>query len=75
MSNEHVLRFELDDHDLYTSVFLCQYRSFFKRVWVAVKYVFGYKCKHGHWDCTMLRPEDADRLIGMLNDYKRLFGD
>ncbi len=71
MSDEHTLRFTLDDTELYTSVFLHQYRSFFKRVWIAIKYTFGYKCKDGHWDCTILKPEDCDRLIIMLQEYKR----
>jgi len=51
-SDEHVLRWSLVADPkwpaLYTSVFLCQYRNVFKRVWVAVKYVLGYKCRYGH---------------------------
>lgn len=77
ISDEHTLKFKLDAHDptdveLYTSVFLNQYRGFFSRLWVAIKYVFGYKCKYGHWDCTILRLEDADRLIALLQKYKQL---
>lgn len=76
-TDEHTLRFKLDTHDpndveLYTSVFLNQYRGFFKRLWIAVKYLFGYKCKYGHWDCTMIKLEDADRLIKLLESYERL---
>lgn len=76
-ADEHTLRFKLDAYDpkdveLYTSVFLNQYRGFFGRLWVAIKYLFGYKCKDGHWDCTMIRLEDADRLIALLENYKRL---
>lgn len=76
-ADEHTLRFKLDAYDpkdveLYTSVFLNHYRSFFKRLWVAIKYLFGYKCRDGHWDCTMLKLEDADRLIKLLEEYKRL---
>jgi len=74
MSNEHTLRFSLDafDTELYVSVFLNQHRSFFGKLWTAVKYIYGYKCKDGHWDCTMLKVEDADRLIALLQKYKRL---
>lgn len=76
-SEAHVLRFKLDTHDpddveLYTSVFLNQYRGFFHRLWIAVKYLFGYKCRHGHWDCTVLKVEDANRLISLLHKYKAL---
>lgn len=76
-TEEHTIRFKLDtdDTELYASVFLNQYRGFFGRLWIAIKYLFGYKCKYGHWDCTELRPEDADRLIALLQEYKRLSGE
>jgi len=77
MSDEHTIRFKLDVYDpddieLYTSVFLNQYRGFFGKLWIAVKYLFGYKCKYGHWDCTILKLEDVDRLITLLQKYKQL---
>jgi len=80
-SKEHILIFELEEYlydkdikyvELTTSVFLNNYRNIFKRIWVAVKYIFGYKCKYGQWDCTMIREEDADRLIHMLEEFKVL---
>lgn len=73
-TEEHTLRFKLDadDIELYTSVFLNQYHGFFGRLWIAIKYLFGYKCKHGHWDCTIIKLEDTDRLIELLESYKRL---
>lgn len=71
-SEAHTLRFQLDDDvELYTSVFLNQYRGFFGRLWIAIKYLFGYKCRYGHWDCTMLKLEDADRLIALFKNYQR----
>lgn len=67
-SDEHTLRFILsfddDDPCIYTSVFLRE-RQWWKRIWPAVKYVFGYKCRFGHWDCFELKPEDAQRLMWM----------
>ena len=71
-SDEHTLKFTLDDEDepyLVTSIFLNQYRSIFKRVWVAIKYIFGYTCKYGHWDCWELRPEDSKRLMALLEEH------
>ena len=66
-SSEHTLRFVYDDEDdeIYTQVFL-HAPSFFQRVWQAIKYVFGYKCKYGHWDCTLLKKEDIPKLIALL---------
>jgi hypothetical protein len=68
-SSEHTLRFAWDDEDnsIYTEVFLQHYRNFFQRMWVAVKYVFGYKCRYGHFDCFIMQAKDADRLKHMLN--------
>jgi hypothetical protein len=72
-SDEHTLKFSYDpeDNELYTTVFLNQYRNVFKRVWVALKYVFGYRCKYGDWDCFIMRPEDGERLAAMLDRFAR----
>lgn len=69
-SNEHTLRFvlSLDEEgpEIYTSVFLGSYPWGWKRLWTAIKYLFGYKCKYGHWGCFSMKPEDAFRLQGLL---------
>ncbi len=77
-SPEHTLRFNLnddpDDPQIYTSVFLSQYRSWYARVWIAIKYVFGYKCRYGHFDCFLMKPEDVPRfkrLLDRLEDLKK----
>jgi hypothetical protein len=71
-SDEHTLRFTLDKEDnlIYTSIFLNYPSSFLGRIWLALKYIFGYKCKCGHWDCWILRKEDAQRLKNMLNELE-----
>jgi hypothetical protein len=68
-SPEHTLRFCWDDKDneIYTEVFLNQYHNFFKRIWIALKYVFGYKCKYGQFDCFLMQPKDAQRLKSLLD--------
>lgn len=68
-SDEHTLKFSYDpdSDEIYTSVFLHQYRNVFKRTWVALKYVFGYQCKYGQWDCFIMQPEDASRLRLLLD--------
>lgn len=59
------------EDDFYVEVHLHQYRSFFKRLWVAVKYVFGYHCKYGHWDTTIFTKEDATKLKDFLEKYEQ----
>lgn len=66
-SDEHTLRFIYDKehNEVYLSIFLNNPR-FCKRIWLALKYVFGYKCKHGHWDNWLMHRGDASRLIYLL---------
>jgi len=68
-SAEHVIRFiyDPDTNDFYLEVQLTQYRNILKRIWVAIKYIFGYQCRYGHWDCWLLNPKDCDEIIKLLN--------
>jgi hypothetical protein len=68
-SDEHTLKFhwDADDNQLYTSVYLYHYRNIFKRIWIAIKYVFGYRSKYGHWDCFIMQLKDAERLRSLLD--------
>ncbi len=72
-SDEHTLKFTFDkeNKELYTSVFLFNYEPIWKRIWTAIKYVFGYKSKYGDWDSFSMRIEDADKLIGLLEEFKK----
>lgn len=54
---------------LYTEVQLRQYRRWYKRLWIAVKYFFGYQCRYGHWDCFSFERETAVQMRDMLNRY------
>jgi len=71
-SDEHVLRYTIDAEDrvIYTSVFLKHWQSWYVRVWIAIKYVFGYKCKYGHFDCTLMGPDQVRQLRKVIYDYE-----
>lgn len=71
--DEHVLRFTLDkeEKEIYTSIFLNQYRPWWGRLWLAIKYVFGYTSKYGHFDCTILRDVNINKLRMMLDELER----
>jgi hypothetical protein len=76
-SPEHTLRFMymppykyqngLEEGELYTEVYLQQYRNVFKRIWIALKYIFGYKCRYGHFDCTIIKKEDYQRFKRLID--------
>jgi hypothetical protein len=73
-SPEHTLRFWFDDDEdypfVYASVFLGSV-PWRRRVWLGIRYIFGYKCRYGHFDEFLLRPEDADRLIAVAEALKK----
>ena len=68
-SDEHTLKFvyDPDDGEVYTSTFIRHWRPWWKRVWVAMKYVFGYTSKYGHFDCTIIRFDDLERLQELIS--------
>ena len=73
-SNEHVLKVTfLDDDkgpDLYACVYLNQYHCFFQRIWLALKYICGYHCKDGHFDCFIMKVEDVGRMKELLCKFE-----
>ena len=62
-----------DDEDwndlLYFQVHLNQRYSFWKRLWIGIKYVFGYKCRFGAFDEILINKHDAKRLRTSLDDF------
>lgn len=76
-SPEHTLHIEYDP-DVDTIAFnmhLNQYRNIFKRIWTAIKYVFGYKCKYGHWDVFELKREDIPKFKEILESLEHIDGE
>jgi hypothetical protein len=73
-SQEHTLKYSInvEDKTIYTSVFLDQYQPWYGRAWTALKYLFGYKCKYGHFDCTLMGPEKIDQLKSLIKTYDEL---
>lgn len=71
-ADEHTLKFVVDKEwgQLHATIFLNDYNQWHKRVWNGIKYIFGHKCKYGHFDSWILRREDADRLKMVLNEIK-----
>lgn len=67
-SSEHTLKFIYDEEnkELYTEIYLGQYRNIVRRIFVAIKYVLGYKCKYGDFDCFMFKSSDVKKLQKLL---------
>lgn len=75
-SQEHTfgIQFDTVDKEVMFHVQLFQYRNVLQRMWVAVKYVFGYECKYGHWDTTMLNEEKFMDLYNLMGRYVHTAG-
>ena len=44
--------------------------SWWRRVIVATKYVFGFKSRFGPFDDILIKDEDIPRIESILNEYK-----
>lgn len=71
-SAEHQMIIHRDDTDYeaFCEIYLCNYDSFWKRLWYGLKYAFGYKCKYGAFDEIILDYRHADKLIELGNFLK-----
>ena len=72
-SAEHqlIVSWDNDDKEVYVRVHLANYDGFWRRLWHAVKYVFGYKSRYGAFDEVILRKEDADNLQKVVDHLRR----
>jgi hypothetical protein len=72
-SLEHQVSFwyEQDEGTLYVETHLVTHKNFFKRLWVGLKYAFGYKSRFGEWDEILLDPNSQKELYQWLQSkYK-----
>ncbi len=63
-SAEHQIIFRKMDDDnefVYGSIHLSS-RPFLKRIIPAIKYIFGYKCRYGHFDEILLGPQHISQV-------------
>ena len=74
LSSEHQILVHHDENEkeLYLSVHLCSYYNFWQRLWRGLKYIFGYHCQYGHWDCFIFDENDADKLQAMADVLKTI---
>lgn len=69
-SSEHTVRVVKDDEDVWIETQLNPTKNFLQRVVAATKYIFGYECKYGHWDCTLISPQEGRKLYHFLKRFK-----
>jgi len=74
-SAEHqmVLHFD-DDKDLGRQVFVEMHLVplvWYKRLWLGIKYIFGYKCKYGNFEEAILSPKHARQVYDIYRFLNR----
>lgn len=71
-SQEHCIHISHDKEDnlLYLSIFLKE-QPFFERLILGIQYIFGYKCKFGHFDEIILSSEHVPQLEELTNKLKK----
>lgn len=69
-STEHqiVIYHDVEEKEVYCHIHLSDV-PFFKRLIRGIRYIFGYKCKYGHWDEFIFNKKDADKVLEI---YKTL---
>lgn len=60
---------------LYLTVHLTSPDNVFQRIWYAIRYIFGYKCRYGAWDELDLDRTDCQKVVTYLNDYIQISRD
>ena len=71
-SREHIIIFQYDEeyNEIFCHVHLVNNRSFFKRFVIAVRYIFGYKCRYGSFEEIILDSTHSEKLIKMGSKLK-----
>lgn len=65
---EHQLIFSYlkDEDEVYMEVHLIPESNILKRIWDALKYIFGYRSKYGHFDEFIFHRDDASKLAKIV---------
>lgn len=77
-SAEHTLRFSYfeDEPDmLFIEPHLNTHENIFQRMWAAIKYTLGYKCKYGHFDSVVVNRDKVRELRNQLDTFLRMTQD
>lgn len=66
----HLVRITVDPSDdwskLRIEVTLNRYRGFWSRLWLAVRYVFGYQSQYGAYSETLVSEGQANKIIDAI---------
>lgn len=71
-SHQMVIGYNLDEYEeVYLSIHLVREHNIFKRMWVALKYVFGRRSIYGDYDEIVLSEHDAPKLQRVVDHLNK----
>ena len=71
-SAEHqiIINYDEEDKELSCQIHLTKY-SFFKRLFISIKYIFGYTSKYGDWDEFIFKKEHIIQIKDILEEIEK----
>ena len=69
VDKEDMIEMDPYSQELYLEVQMTNYKSFFKRAWAGLKYIFGYTSVYGHWDSASISRYEAQRIVDLMNKF------
>jgi len=79
-SIEHAIQISIDEGDkkfppmMYVHYFLDN-DTFFQRLVLGFKYIFGYKCKYGHFGESIWLEKEAQEVAEIISEYNTMLED
>lgn len=70
VEHQLVFTYNKDWNEVFVSVHLNPEYRWWKRVWFAIKYIFGYRCMYGHFDEFIFNRDDTNKLQNIVNFLK-----
>jgi hypothetical protein len=67
VEHQFIISHDSEDKEIYISVHLANYMSFFQRIITAIKYIFGKKSIYGAFDVVILNKDQIIELRDCLN--------
>jgi len=67
--HQAIITTDADDGLLFLEFHLTTWQNILRRAWVAIRYVFGYKCKFGAWDELVMNRDQVEALRCYLDRF------
>lgn len=65
--------YENDSYPCVYASFHLNTLPFFKRLWLGIKYIFGYRSKYGDFGEVILKPSDYTKMQEVANFLKKVY--